>query len=111
MATSEKILKTARDRARQLALPYAGTLTPHESCQFWQEAEGARLVDVRTHAEFDWVGRIPGAIEIEFLFYPGNARNPEFLAQLESMVSKDAPVMFLCRSGGGALAGPAPPPP
>ena len=100
MPNIEDILKTARERARKMGLPYAGALTPHEAFQFWQEVNGAQLADVRTHAELYWIGRIPGAIEIEFSFYPGNARNPEFLAQLESMVSKDAPLMFLCRSGG-----------
>src|SRR3989304_5204283 len=101
MADIEEILKTARERARKTGLPYAGALTPREAFELWHGAKVAQLVDVRTHAEFYWIGRIPGAVEIEFSFYPGNARNPEFLAQLESMVSKDAQVMFLCRSGGG----------
>lgn len=100
MANIEEILKTARERARNMGLAYAGALTPREAFQFWQEVKGAQLVDVRTHAEFYWIGRIAGAVEIEFSLYPGNARNPEFLAQLESMVNKDAQVMFLCRSGG-----------
>ena len=100
MADVEEILKTARERARKTGLPYAGALTPREAFELWHGAKVAQLVDVRTHAEFYWIGRIPGAVEIEFSFYPGNARNPEFLAQLESMVSKDAQVMFLCRSGG-----------
>jgi len=100
MADVEEILKTARERARKTGFPYAGALTPREAFELWHGAKVAQLVDVRTHAEFYWIGRIPGAVEIEFSFYPGNARNPEFLAQLESMVSKDAQVMFLCRSGG-----------
>ena len=100
MADIEEILKNARERARNLGLPYAGALTPREAFEFWQQNKGAQLVDVRTHAEFYWIGRIPGAVEIEFSLYPGNARNPDFLAQLASMVSKDAQVMFLCRSGG-----------
>jgi rhodanese-related sulfurtransferase len=46
------------------------------------------------------VGRIPGAVEIELLSYPGNRPNPGFLAALEQQVRKDAPVLFICRSGG-----------
>ena len=46
------------------------------------------------------MGRIPGAVEIELLSYPGNRPNPEFLATLQQQVKKDAPVMFICRSGG-----------
>jgi len=100
MAGIEEILKTAQERAHKMSLSYAGALLPSEAFQVWREVNGAQLVDVRTKAEFDWIGRIPGAVEIEFSLYPGNVRNPEFLAQIEGMVDKSAPVMFLCRSGG-----------
>ena len=100
MADVEEFLKAARQRAHKMGLAYAGALTPREAFDLWQEVKGAQLVDVRTKAEFDWVGRVPGAIEIEFNLYPGNVRNPEFLAQLERSVDKNAPLMFLCRSGG-----------
>ena len=100
MASIEEILKTAQERARKMRLSYAGALLPTEAFQVWRGVNGAQLADVRTKAEFDWIGRIPGAVEIEFSFYPGNVRNPEFLAQIEGMVDKSAPVMFLCRSGG-----------
>jgi rhodanese-related sulfurtransferase len=100
MASIEEILKTAQERARKMRLSYEGALLPTEAFQVWRGVNGAQLVDVRTKAEFDWIGRIPGAVEIEFSFYPGNVRNPEFLAQIEGMVDKNAPVMFLCRSGG-----------
>lgn len=99
MATNE-ILKTAQERARQMGLPYQGALLPAEAYQLWQQAPGAKLVDVRTRAEWDYVGRIPGAVEIELLTYPGNRPNPSFLATLEQQVDKEAPVMFVCRSGG-----------
>ena len=100
MTSIEEILKTAQERARKMGLSYAGALLPTEAFQVWRGVNGAQLVDVRTKAEFDWVGRVPGAVEIEFSFYPGNVRNPEFLAQIEAMVDKSVPVMFLCRSGG-----------
>ncbi len=99
MAISD-IRKAARDRAQQLGLPYAGALLPAEAYELWQQAPGARLVDVRTQAEWYWIGRIPGAVEIEFSTYPGNQPNPAFLAQLEQQIKKDVPVMFICRSGG-----------
>jgi rhodanese-related sulfurtransferase len=94
------ILNAARERAQKMSLPYAGALTPGEAYAVWQQAPGAQLVDVRTRAEWDYVGRIPGATEIEILAYPGNRPNPEFVAELERRVSKTAPVMFICRSGG-----------
>lgn len=95
-----KILQAARERAQQLGLPYSGALLPQEAYQLSREAPGARIVDVRTRAELDWVGRIPGAVEIELLTYPGSRPNPGFLAALQQQVDKEALVMFICRSGG-----------
>lgn len=99
MGKLSDILALARSRAQDLGLPYAGALTPKEAHEVLQLAPGARLVDVRTHAEWDWVGRIPGAVEIEWASYPGMVRNPNFLAQLKQQVDAEALVMFLCRSG------------
>ena len=59
----------------------------------------ARLVDVRTRAEWDWVGRIPGTVEIEWMSYPGNQPNPNFVAQLKKQVDPESLLMFICRSG------------
>jgi rhodanese-related sulfurtransferase len=98
--TTTEILQKARERARQLGLPYSGAVTPAEAHELWRNAPGTKLVDVRTRAEWDYVGRIPGAVEIELLVYPGNRPNPAFLAELESKVDKAAPVLFICRSGG-----------
>jgi rhodanese-related sulfurtransferase len=67
-------------------------------------APGAKLVDVRTRAELDWVGRVPDAVEIEWNTYPEGERNPNFLVQLKHQVNSEALVMFLCRSGGRSNA-------
>lgn len=96
----DETLKNARDRAKQMGLPYEGALTPKEAYEVMREMPSAKLVDVRTRAELDWVGRVPGAVEVELLTYPGSRANPDFVSQLEREVDKDAPVMFLCRSGG-----------
>jgi rhodanese-related sulfurtransferase len=94
------ILKKAAERAQQLSLPYAGALTPAEAHELWRNTPGAKLVDVRTRAEWDYVGRIPGAVEIELLTYPGNRPNPAFATELQSQAEKEPPVLFICRSGG-----------
>ena len=96
----DDVLKTAAARGRQMGLPYGGALTPAEAHEVWRNASGAKLVDVRTRAEWDYVGRIPGAVEIEIVTYPGGRPNPGFMAELESKVDKAAPVLFICRSGG-----------
>ena len=99
MGTLSAILERAKDRAAELDLPYAGALTPAEAWAVWQNAPGARLVDVRTRAEWDWVGRIPGGVEIEWQGYPGGQPNPDFLAQLKRQIDTESLVMFICRSG------------
>lgn len=93
------LLNLAQARASEFKLPYAGALTPQEASAVWRLAPGAKLVDVRTRAEWDWVGRIPDALEIEWMSYPGNRANPHFLAQLKQQVDPEALVLFLCRSG------------
>ena len=93
------LLNLAQARAHELGLPYAGALTPREAFDIWQLAPGAKLVDVRTRAEWDWVGRVPGAEEIEWQSYPSNQPNSHFLAQLKQCVDPQSLVMFLCRSG------------
>jgi len=94
------VLATAKLRGQQLGLPYAGAMTPQEAHDVMRHHPDAKLVDVRTRAEWDWVGRVPGAIEIELMTYPGNRPNTAFVEELEKKVSKDSLVMFLCRSGG-----------
>ncbi|MBS1159537.1 MAG: thiosulfate sulfurtransferase [Proteobacteria bacterium] len=99
MGKLTEIINLAYQRAQTLGLPYKGALTPQEANALWSLAPGAKLVDVRSRAEWDWVGRVPNAVEIEWNQYPGGARNPNFLAELQRQVDRQALVMFLCRSG------------
>lgn len=91
------IRKAAAERAKQSNLPYAGALTPAEAHTLLQA--GAKLVDVRTTPELVYVGAVPGSIPVEWQTYPGNARNPDFLAQLAQAAAPGDTLMFLCRSG------------
>jgi len=94
----QPILEAAQKRARELGLPYAGALFPAEAYQLMRE--GARLVDIRTQAELYWVGRIPGAVMVEWNSYPGGALNLDFINQLSDFVDPQETTMFICRSGG-----------
>ena len=76
MGKITEILKTAQQRAKELNLPYEGAVTPEEAYELMRSAPGVKLVDVRTRAEIDWVGKVPGAVEIEWLNYPGMKQNP-----------------------------------
>ena len=95
-----EILQKAKDRAQQQNLPYAGALTPQEAAQILELAPAAKLVDVRSKAELELVGRIPQAAHIEWAFYPGMVANPDFAKHLEMQVDHEALVMFICRTGG-----------
>ena len=99
METTAAILEKAQQRAKEMGLPYKGALLPIEAYRVLQESAQAQLVDVRSRAELDWVGRIPGATEIELRSYPAMQPNPGFLDQLAGRVDKTLPVLFICRSG------------
>jgi len=102
MSTLEQILAHADQRRAEYQLPYAGAFTPAEAFELLQLMPDARLVDVRTRAELDWVGRpVVGDgqyIHIEWTRYPGGVPNPEFIEQLRSAASPETPLIFLCRS-------------
>ena len=98
----EQIKKAARERGNKLGVTYAGALLPAEAHKLMQA--GAKLVDVRTKPELQYVGKVPGSVAVEWQTYPGNRENPEFLGELAASVSKDTPVMFLCRSGARSHA-------
>jgi rhodanese-related sulfurtransferase len=93
----DQIKSAAAERAKKLGLPYAGALLPAEAGQLMKA--GIKLVDVRTKPELQYVGKIPGSLAVEWQTYPGGKQNPEFIGELAAAVSKDEPVMFLCRSG------------
>jgi rhodanese-related sulfurtransferase len=104
MDSLSEILNKAKQRAQQMRLPYAGALLPAEAYELMQSVPGAKLVDVRTKAELDFVGRVPGSIPIEWQTYPNSQPNPRFLEELTAQTGKDALVMFMCRSGARSHA-------
>lgn len=97
---SEQILQLARQRAIQNNYPYAGALTPQEAFEVLQNDPAAVLIDVRSRAELELVGRVPQATHIEWAFYPGMVANADFAKQLQTQVDEDLIVLFLCRTGG-----------
>jgi rhodanese-related sulfurtransferase len=99
-ATAKTILAAAQQRGSNEGLPYFGAVVPTEARALLEELPHARLIDVRTRAEWDYVGRVPGSILIEWTTYPSGARNPAFLEQLRAAAADpQAPVLFICRSG------------
>lgn len=97
--TSETILEAAKKRAAHFGLSYAGAVTPDEAAAFLNANPDAKLVDVRTRAEWTYVGRPANAVEIEWQTFPDMTVNPQFLDELARVVPKSNPVLFICRSG------------
>lgn len=105
MSDVQEILAVAEKRAIEKRLPYAGALTPQEADAVLRADVNAQLVDVRTKAELELVGRIPFALHVEWAFYPAMVANPDFAKQLQAELQqkgadKDTVIMFLCRTGG-----------
>ena len=100
MSSSDEILQVAQKRGQAQGLPYAGALTPSEAFDLLQANKQALLIDVRTQAELALVGRVPGALNIEWAFYPGMVPNPDFAKQLADTVDKERTLIFMCRTGG-----------
>jgi rhodanese-related sulfurtransferase len=102
MSTLEQLYDQADKRRTENQLPYAGALAPAEAFELLQLDPATRLVDVRTRAELDWVGRpVIGDgqyAHVEWTRYPGAVPNQEFLEQLKQVAKPDTPVLFLCRS-------------
>ena len=99
MTKRNDVLNVAAARAVAKSLPYAGELTPQEAFEVLQQQDYV-LVDVRSKAELDLVGRISNAIHIEWAFYPGMVANTEFAKQLQTQVDQATPIIFMCRTGG-----------
>lgn len=99
----QEILAAARARGQDQQWPYAGAVTVQEAYTLLQQDASIKLIDVRTSAERDWVGKV--AIDdaqhgaCQWSTYPGGVPNPDFMAQLQSQAKPDQVLLFLCRSG------------
>ena len=73
------------------------------ACAWWLAGD-AVLVDVRTDAEREWVGFVPGAVNLAWKQWPGMAMNPGFDEGLRAAVPAGKKVVLLCRSGVRSVA-------
>lgn len=89
---------------------FAGDATPTESLDALQRNPSAQLIDVRTTAEWAYVGSpdlssvARETIRIEWQVFPAMTVNADFVETLGRELAarglgKDAPLYFLCRSG------------
>jgi rhodanese-related sulfurtransferase len=86
---------------------YAGDIGADEAWAILKDDPRAQLVDVRTTAEWNYVGRPDLASVgrevhlVEWQVFPSMRPNPAFVAETERAAgaAKDAPLLFICRSG------------
>ncbi|MGE5505114.1 MAG: rhodanese-like domain-containing protein [Actinomycetota bacterium] len=85
---------------------YAGEISPTEAWRLLTEHEAAKLIDVRTQAEWSYVGlpdlsaltRQP--LLVQWQIFPTMARNEAFAEQLSAHgAHPDDLLLFICRSG------------
>lgn len=91
---------------------YAGDITAAQAWEVLNTNPGAQLVDVRTMAEWNFVG-LPDLSAVgrrvhcvEWQTFPSGAPNPGFVAQASQALGPDKtlPVLLLCRSGARSRA-------
>ena len=86
---------------------YKGDLLPREVYERMQATENSVLIDVRTDAEWAFVG-IPAVkqlLRISWQSFPAMERNEDFVADVERAgVPKDAEIFLICRSGQRSAA-------
>jgi len=99
MGRITELLDTAQRRSQSSSWSIAGALLPDEAHELLQIAPGTRLIDVRSHAELELNGTIPGALHVEWQSWPGWVLNPHFLAQLAQATDPESLLLFICRSG------------
>ena len=85
---------------------YAGDLNPAQAWERLQEDPGCMLVDVRTDAEWNFVG-LPdlsslgkATARVSWQVYPDMALNRDFVTEVTAQgVTQDNTVLLICRSG------------
>jgi rhodanese-related sulfurtransferase len=85
------------------AAGYAGDVTPEQAAQ-WMASGAGVLVDVRTDAEREWVGYVPGSVGLAWKQWPGMVSNGAFDDGLRAAVPAGKKALMLCRSGARSIA-------
>lgn len=91
---------------------YAGDVSVQDAWDRLQHDAQAQLIDVRTRAEWNFVG-LPDlsglgrrVLTIEWQSFPDGAPNPHFVEQAKAALGAagDVPLLMLCRSGARSRA-------
>ncbi len=93
-----QILYRAFSRSGGKPRSYAGYVTPQEA-QRLAELGAAKIVDLRTAFEREYVGHVPGTLHVEWLPLGAAEPNPGFIDALRQVAEPKETLVFLCRSG------------
>jgi len=93
-----QILYRAFSRSGGRPRTYAGYVTPQEA-QRLIDLGAAKVVDLRTAFEREYVGHVPGSLHVEWLPLGKTEPNPGFIDALRSVAEPKETLVFLCRSG------------
>jgi rhodanese-related sulfurtransferase len=96
-------LEAAKKEALADGLKYSGKVTPDDAWKLFINGQ-AHIVDVRAAEERKFVGHVPNTFHVAWQTGPALIKNPRFLRDLESKLSKDAVILLLCRSGKRSAA-------
>ncbi|SDE27963.1 thiosulfate sulfurtransferase [Paracidovorax valerianellae] len=102
-ASSSSSASSSVPEGPQPAEGYAGDVSPELAWQ-WVQSGQAVLVDVRTDAERDWVGFVPGAVAVPWKHWPGMVPNLQYDAAILAAVPPGRQAVLLCRSGVRSVA-------
>lgn len=102
MSRFNELLAVGAIRAAERKASYGGALMPEEVYELMQLSDRVKLIDVRTNAEREFVGQIPGTIGVQYLSYSEWAANVAFVPMLkeEHELNEGDYLLFICRSGG-----------
>ncbi|HYN59855.1 MAG TPA: rhodanese-like domain-containing protein [Rubrivivax sp.] len=93
-----QILYRAFSRSGGKPRSYAGYVTPQEA-QRLMELGAARIVDLRTAFEREYVGHVPGTLHVEWLALGAAEPHAGFVDALRAVAEPQDTLVFLCRSG------------
>lgn len=100
------------DGSSTVAALYAGDLSPREAWDLLVADPTAQLIDVRSEAEWNFVG-LPdlsslnrATLKVQWQHWPTSAVNDGFVGEVRGVpqISADTPILLLCRSGVRSLA-------
>lgn len=92
--------------------PIVDEVDPAEACRLLESDPDTALIDVRTRAEWAFIG-LPDLSAlgrqlwpVEWVAFPSMARNPEFVRELAARMDGKPParLFFICRSGSRSMA-------